>query len=279
MEDILDSLIDCVEWCNLHSADLPAENSVAEVFRSEELKEAAQQTLSNIGGYGFTLLPSANEGILNLINLRRNLLKKLNVKGKTFTREMIKKELSRPQALFLTDLAGLLFDGAAEPASNGFIDERDIPPWDTWIALVEIPQSIGNKCLLSWVPPWGKDLIQGALFAQAVDNLSWGLYIPNIGITSIGWGKTWQNDTEIEYLTETLPDKSEIPNLIKRLKGESNPEVYEDRTFAARLLGKMGKDAEIALPALYEASEIICHGVNFEALYAIEKIIMSKQIK
>lgn len=40
--------------------------------------------------------------------------------------------------------------GAARTASGGYFDERDAPPWDTWVAYVE---ESGQSYLVAWVSP------------------------------------------------------------------------------------------------------------------------------
>lgn len=44
-----------------------------------------------------------------------------------------------------------LCDGAAEQASDGWFDAQNVPPWDTWIGLIERDVDEG-PVLLSWVP-------------------------------------------------------------------------------------------------------------------------------
>ena len=46
--------------------------------------------------------------------------------------------------------------GAARAISDGFFDDRDTPPWDTWVAYVE---ESSRSYLVAWVPPFA--------FAQA----------------------------------------------------------------------------------------------------------------
>jgi hypothetical protein len=46
--------------------------------------------------------------------------------------------------------------GAARNISDGFFDERDAPPWDTWVAYIE---ETSRSYLVAWVPPFA--------FAQA----------------------------------------------------------------------------------------------------------------
>lgn len=46
--------------------------------------------------------------------------------------------------------------GAARNISDGFFDDRDTPPWDTWVAYIE---ETSRSYLVAWVPPFA--------FAQA----------------------------------------------------------------------------------------------------------------
>jgi len=40
--------------------------------------------------------------------------------------------------------------GRAAIASGGYLDDRDTPPWDTWVAYLE---EVGRNYLVAWVPP------------------------------------------------------------------------------------------------------------------------------
>jgi hypothetical protein len=42
--------------------------------------------------------------------------------------------------------------GRARTASHGYFDDRDAPPWDTWVAYVE---EASRSYLAAWVPPEG----------------------------------------------------------------------------------------------------------------------------
>lgn len=41
--------------------------------------------------------------------------------------------------------------GAARQASEGYFDERDTPPWDTWVGYLE---EAARSYLVAWVPPF-----------------------------------------------------------------------------------------------------------------------------
>lgn len=105
----------------------------------------------------------------------------------------IEHELQRSQALLLAGLGQSLDDGAAEGNSLGYIDIHDVPPWDTWLCLVDIqdPQTGAVvSCLLSWVPAWAATLVDRACAVVTHGVLSWATYTDG-AITPVGWGKRW----------------------------------------------------------------------------------------
>jgi hypothetical protein len=57
--------------------------------------------------------------------------------------------------------------GRAAAASAGYVDERDTPPWDTWVAYVE---EVSRSYLVAWVPP------------QAVPQVVAGTRVPSAAI-------------------------------------------------------------------------------------------------
>ncbi len=57
-------------------------------------------------------------------------------------------------------------DGASEAESEGFIDELDLPPVDTWICL-------RNSKLYAWIPEQYCNLVQEAIDVNALDILWW----------------------------------------------------------------------------------------------------------
>jgi hypothetical protein len=57
--------------------------------------------------------------------------------------------------------------GRASAASGGYLDDRDAPPWDTWVAYVE---EVGRSYLVAWVPP------------EAIGSVTAATRIPNASI-------------------------------------------------------------------------------------------------
>jgi hypothetical protein len=59
--------------------------------------------------------------------------------------------------------------GAAQRASRGYLDDRDTPPWDTWVAYVE---EQAQSYLVAWAPAEAMPLIVPALKTARV-SLGW----------------------------------------------------------------------------------------------------------
>lgn len=71
--------------------------------------------------------------------------------------------------------------GTAKAVSDGFFDDRDTPPWDTWVAYLE---ETSRSYLVAWVPPFA--------FAQA-----------SAGIGAAGKSLAWLDKANV-LLTEKL---------------------------------------------------------------------------
>ncbi len=59
-----------------------------------------------------------------------------------------------------------LSDGAAEVQSLGFFDAHNVPPWDTWIAMVE-------RYLIAWVPPLLYDFARQGIEVNPEECIKW----------------------------------------------------------------------------------------------------------
>jgi hypothetical protein len=62
------------------------------------------------------------------------------------------------------------WDGCSEDCSDGFIDQFDCPPIDTWVYLIDNPE---NRVLYAWVPQQFVELIDVAIAVNALDCMSW----------------------------------------------------------------------------------------------------------
>lgn len=58
--------------------------------------------------------------------------------------------------------------GAARAASHGYFDDRDAPPWDTWVAYLEEP---GRSYVVAWVPAQGLEPVTAGI--GAARSLAW----------------------------------------------------------------------------------------------------------
>jgi hypothetical protein len=87
-------------------------------------------------------------------------------------RASLLRDMNAFPAVIATDLAGgrlLVYepdlnveDGASEYISKGYFDERDAPPWDTWVCY-------SDRQLISWVPPSLLGLAQAGIATHPVD--------------------------------------------------------------------------------------------------------------
>lgn len=77
-----------------------------------------------------------------------------------------------PTQQFIVYLPGTnLADGAAAMVSNGYFDDDNIPPWDTW--LMYSPAYSGEAKLISWVPPELTECVDYAMRCNAEECLYW----------------------------------------------------------------------------------------------------------
>jgi hypothetical protein len=102
------------------------------------------------------------------------------------------KEISRAKSLLVTDWRRSLFDGVLSIETLGFFDEDGMPPWDTWLALLKVEESLGKHCLLSWVPSEVSDLVDMAIPIDAAMCLSWLCFGQADKLWLNGWGKHWE---------------------------------------------------------------------------------------
>ena len=59
-----------------------------------------------------------------------------------------------------------LFDGVSEDETEGFIDETNTPPWDTWVTMID-------DVLISWIPPSMIQRVQSAIVCNAEECIAW----------------------------------------------------------------------------------------------------------
>jgi hypothetical protein len=76
-----------------------------------------------------------------------------------------------------------LSDGVAGEESNGFFDEANIPPYDTWVWMVQDVRTITRKngtteempanFLVAWVPPAFIELANKGILANPEECIAW----------------------------------------------------------------------------------------------------------
>ena len=102
--------------------------------------------------------PLYKKDIINEIYIIQLNYKKLNV---------IKKQSISDGKILITRYKDTLFEGFCELVSNGFIDEYDLPPIDTWFYLDDTAD------LYSWVPNEFIPNVDKAINSSSTDIYSW----------------------------------------------------------------------------------------------------------
>lgn len=79
------------------------------------------------------------------------------------------------ERLLCCDFAASEASGASELASDGYFNEFDLPPWDTWVAWVTDfkPAHEHNGFILAFVPPSFNECVQLGIDANPVNCVFW----------------------------------------------------------------------------------------------------------
>nr|WP_294949224.1 hypothetical protein [uncultured Mucilaginibacter sp.] len=72
--------------------------------------------------------------------------------------------------ILVTEIDTVIWDGAAEQESNGFIDINDCTPIDTWFYMEEYK---GNRILYSWIPAQYVALVESATEVNMLGTFCW----------------------------------------------------------------------------------------------------------
>lgn len=178
----------CLQWCQRTSPG-QSRPSNRDVFRTEALKKAA---LAVFPFSCHTMFTGSMVAAFQDFDALRNRLVRQAPRRAQRNPDTVKREMQRPRSLLVTDWSASLFDGALEPETQGFIDHDGMPPWDTWLDLIQVESAFGPCCLLSWVPEWFSKKVDFAIEADAAGSLSWLMVDGDQRLHLIGWGTAWK---------------------------------------------------------------------------------------
>ena len=149
-----------------------SQKSKAEILRTIQIKH------NNINLYSFKTENLYNNGktivtewTLNPLNhpeynnIEMLFHKQLENKKKINLRNSNNKSLGE---ILITNYGDVLNEGFCEDVSNGFIDEYDLPPFDTWFHL-----DTQNEKLYSWIPERFVKLIDEVIPCSSTDIYEW----------------------------------------------------------------------------------------------------------
>jgi hypothetical protein len=175
----------CLGWSHRYISQRPKGKDLTRKFRSQEFEDAANDVFPTSCHTSFT--SSLVTAFDKFLDVRKRAVLKNRIGD-----EEIRRELSRSKSLLVTDWSASLFDAVMTPETDGFIDKEGMPPWDTWICLIEAADSHGIACLLSWVPSWLAENMDSAIRVDAASSLSWIVVSEEGNLQLNGWGQAWQ---------------------------------------------------------------------------------------
>jgi hypothetical protein len=186
--DVISLVLDTLEWAGTSAPEWPVGETAVLTLRSPELSDAARWVFPDQNGSD---LARAASKITDFVHLRKSLLRSRSGERK-WTTSQAEQEVDRPQSLLLFRPAYSLFDGAATPASDGFINDEYFPPWDTWLTMVRwSPTGYGNLGLLTWVPHCVVARVNEAMVVDPGSCLCW-VWSDGAQLWRRDWGAPWQ---------------------------------------------------------------------------------------
>jgi hypothetical protein len=162
IEDLRIRLAEAILWCTGHlSPDDPATSLRSSILRPPRLTAPDSVKIGS-------------EEIVNTVARRRANL----VSNQDRIRVNPARDLAGGRLLFCTSATESIPDGYVSTASEGFYDEDDLPPWDTWLYyIVPDMEIVGGayapECLVSWVPAAWIDLAMIGVKEHFLDCMQW----------------------------------------------------------------------------------------------------------
>ncbi|MBI5289177.1 MAG: hypothetical protein HY873_09425 [Chloroflexi bacterium] len=162
IDEVLGSLAETIAWCTQHADLADPEQSL----RSKELSPYPVDDKRVFNYANDDLCNRPKETVLITVTARSLIV------GHEELRSLAGGRLAGYQP------TETLWSGAAKINSNGFLDEFDAPPWDTWVAsVVETrrgdPRLIRSEYVLAWIPPEFLELVAKGMFANDSDCTWW----------------------------------------------------------------------------------------------------------
>lgn len=149
---LLRTFNEAIAWCSVKADCLNAEAST----RSKELESLAFNM-----EYGKSSTNERKDIITKIFSSRRKILAEENIPVNYQNADICGGEILAYE-IDQTDSCGL-----SPPESGGFIDDDDMPGWDTWFH--SSIHKNGDFVIYSWVPPSFIELAQGAIDTNPVD--------------------------------------------------------------------------------------------------------------
>lgn len=162
---------------------LPASAPLAARRRRQAILEqqriARSQQWSRLYQVEMPRVEAERERIVDaVVEERARLLRLSNAYPRSEDMDALAHSLAGGRLLLCGGISESVWDGAAAAESDGFFDDGDLAPWDTWICYV--PERIANEDgaarhapIVSWAPPALFDLIAAGIHVNPVACIAW----------------------------------------------------------------------------------------------------------
>jgi hypothetical protein len=168
--DLQESLRDSLVLCKPHIGQSPTDDDYEKVFRTASLLPSAARLVKELMESHRSRSNRHARSLGTFVAAKRALVQQS-------TREKLDVKVDSKNTLILRTRIGVcLGDGLVPKETSGFIaahkefGTEELPPWDTWIGVVQAGDDVG---LLSWVPAWGRTIVEEAIAADYLKMYSW----------------------------------------------------------------------------------------------------------
>jgi hypothetical protein len=176
-----EALGECLAWCGARALVTPARDDVRGVLRSAELRDLALRCLPPcvvtdiVGEYDERRSSSHAVPIHAAFADFARARSDLALRAGATPSDLVDRELERPQALMFAFWQYSIWDWASMEASDGYVDEWELPPWDTWLALAKWPgqNDPDTAAIVAWVPEWARERADAGIRVAAGGNIEW----------------------------------------------------------------------------------------------------------
>lgn len=181
-------IIDIGYWCanqlTINSFHSIEDVDFTEVWRTPEfLHEYYPQRPNQLSNpfYDGSIQSNEDDQPTDLLALGKQLISKLRMRRQRRVEQLDQDDIIPllTGRIIITEIWASDSCGASGPETNDFFDDDDVPPWDTWIDVIEVPGLVDRPkryktvFLLSWVPEEIANMVDDGIHVMPTCPVEW----------------------------------------------------------------------------------------------------------